>query len=126
MGIMDSPPPTTRTRIHKRLTAALEAMGFDVEEEVSFPPYIVDCYIRNLHVALEADGPTHVAEKDAKRDTVLLATYALPVIHLSQAALTGKENHVFKMIARAALQGSWITSVANRTTFAKRMMGGEI
>ncbi len=119
MGIMDTPLSTTRTQIHLRLTKALEDMGFDVEEETSFPPYYVDCYIREIHVALEADGPTHTEKKDYKRDIILLAQYALPVIRVNYEILQGKEKPMFKLIARAALRGPWVSSADDRALIAR-------
>ncbi len=110
-------PQVTDTGIHLELTRLLEDMGYGVEKERPFSPYSVDCYVDELHVAFEADGPSHTARRDEKRDTYLLATYALPVIHVTQAALTGSEVHKLKMLSRAILKWSWGGSAPQRREY---------
>jgi very-short-patch-repair endonuclease len=110
---------TTRTGIHLELIRLLESMGFEVEEERPFPPYSVDCYVEALHAAFEADGPQHSGQKDRARDDLLMAQYALPVVRLTAAALTGTEEYKFKMLARSALRSSWEPSAD-----ARRHYGG--
>src|SRR3990167_11217070 len=78
-------PLTTDTRPQRRLTRLLTAVGFEVREEVSFPPYTVDCFVERLHTAFEADGPQHSATHDRRRDTLLLERYGLPVFRLTAA-----------------------------------------
>jgi hypothetical protein len=86
MALLQSEPKWTGTEGHQNLTQLLTELGFSVEEEVSFPPYTVDCYVESLHVAFEFDGPHHSQRRDSKRDDQLLVWYALPVVRVTQLA----------------------------------------
>jgi len=81
-----SDAPTSGTEPHRRLALALEDLGLAVEIEVQVGPYRVDCYVRELHLAFEADGPLHDApaarRHDQVRDAWLRRTAALPVIRV--------------------------------------------
>ena len=82
----------TVTRIHQNLINILCDMGFTVRIETPFPPYFVDCYIQELHLAFEADGkPWHSRKKDALRDENLMKKYNLPVLHLTENELKTKK-----------------------------------
>ena len=76
----------TDTQIHRELGKQLARLDLWVEEEVEFPPYTVDWYVRILHAAFEADGDVWHSNRRARqeRDTYLLARYGLAVIHLSE------------------------------------------
>lgn len=69
-----------------RLAELVGKVGFPNEMEVNFPPYTVDIYVYEAHVALEFDGPTHYKKKDRKRDTFLLANYQLPVFRIKKVS----------------------------------------
>lgn len=119
MGLLDE-PETELTGIHRELTRLLAFIGFDVEDEKAFPPYQVDCYVEELHVAFEADGPQHRGKADRKRDSQLLACYALPVVRVTSAALEGSDLHKMKMLARSILRSSWLGSADQRREFIFR------
>jgi very-short-patch-repair endonuclease len=66
-------------------------MGHTVRIESPFPPYFVDCYIKELHLGFEADGkPFHNPRKDRERDNELLHAYDLRVLHLTEDELKTK------------------------------------
>lgn len=73
---------TQLSAFHQRVNGWLERMGFEIMEEVPFPPYTVDTYVPACHLVIEADGPQHRKAADAKRDTVLRDTYGLVVFHI--------------------------------------------
>ena len=119
MPIMDMGQKTTRTKPHLQLLSLLEALGLEVEEEKSFPPYFVDAYLPGLHVAFEADGPTHQAKPDAKRDLRLLGKYALPVYRITSLVLALKRKEVLKVVVNLLLTNQWKSSVVERRTMAR-------
>lgn len=69
-----------RSGIHRQAEAWLRKCGLDFESERSFPPYRVDIYLPEWHIAVEIDGPWHSRSSDAKRDAYLLETYGLPIL----------------------------------------------
>ncbi|KKN86932.1 hypothetical protein LCGC14_0264950 [marine sediment metagenome] len=77
----------------------LKTVGFELEEEVSFSPYTVDIYVRSRHIAFEADGPQHSETRDKRRDTYLMAKYALPVYRLDYSELAARSDTETGLIA---------------------------
>lgn len=73
---------TYMTDAHRRVVALLERRGLGVQEEINFPPYKVDIYLPDFHVAVEVDGPLHTARADRRRDRALNAEYGLYVFHI--------------------------------------------
>lgn len=119
MPFLKNEPKTTGTEIHKALTAALEAMGFAVEEEREFSPYSVDCYIEQLHCAFEADGPQHSETRDKKRDMYLLGVYGLPVVRVKGDILRKSPEYIMKRLARTVMLAALGT-----TAEVRRARGG--
>ena len=70
------------TDAHQNLIKRLEGRGLNVMEEIPFPPYQVDVYLPDFHVAVEVDGPQHEAKSDRRRDDELWSTYFLPVFRI--------------------------------------------
>lgn len=79
--------PTGNTRIHRALDGALRRVGFVTQLEEPFGPYAVDIYVPELHMAFEADGPSHSKRKDRIRDLVLLDTFGLHVARFKQRVI---------------------------------------
>lgn len=79
--------PTELTAPHRVLHDIVREAGFEAEDEVGVGPYRVDIYIRELHVAVECDGPTHggrrAHEYDALRDAWLANQAGLPVLRVT-------------------------------------------
>ena len=93
------------TGIHVRLTGLIQNLGFHVEDEHPFPPYSVDCYVPEAHVAFEADGPGHLKKRDAARDAELELIYGVLVRRFSQKDLentTQVEDEIIEFIDRHA------------------------
>lgn len=66
---------TTDTKGQKKLAKVLREIGFEVENEVPVGIYSIDCFVRELCLAFEFDGPSHTMRKnkDKKRDEWLLS-----------------------------------------------------
>lgn len=73
---------TSRSAAHRWLERQLDAAHISYHSEHPFPPYAVDVYLPEWHVAVEVDGPQHSAPRDAARDAKLLERYGLPVYRL--------------------------------------------
>lgn len=84
MAIIGPDQKTTMTVGHIKLNQLLASLGFTSDDERSFGPYTVDCYVEALHVAFEYDGPQHSIAHDKKRDTYLFAVHGLPVIRVTE------------------------------------------
>ena len=88
MPIGTPEPETFRTKLHQELVRRVELAGYTVQEELDYPPYRVDVYVPQFHVALEADGPLHrgraTMRKDVERDDFLRRRYQLPVIRFTE------------------------------------------
>lgn len=117
---MDQEPKTSLTRPHLNLLRFLEDLGYDVEIEKSFPPYWVDCYLTELHVAVEADGPQHKnRQKDSTRDDYIMATYGCPVVRLMSEELAGSYVDFLEALASTVIAYQWAESVVDRKTHAR-------
>lgn len=127
MGWQTQEPDYTRTKPHMRLVKVLQHLGYEVELEASFPPKWVDCYLPELHVAFEADGPQHTQVKDDDRDAFLMVTYALPVYHVSSDILVEKTSldEVARGILKIVLTKVWGVSLIERRLLAWKA-GGNI
>lgn len=66
-----------RSRPHRYMEKVLGEMGISFMSEQPFPPYTVDIYLPEWHLAIEIDGPFHSAAKDKLRDDYLEVTYGL-------------------------------------------------
>lgn len=124
VGLMDAPAETTMTRPHRQLIQLLEGLGLTVETEVGFPPKFVDCYLPDLHVAVEADGPAHSRERDLDRDAYLMARYALPVYRVSATALREGPRKALSVLLMQVLGRVWRPSVIERRAVSR--VGGEV
>ena len=95
-------PLNIMTGLHRKLIHILEKAGFELLEEVSFPPAQVDIYIPLYHIAFEADGPYHKIQQkhDRIRDQKLLDTYKLPVCRFTQEEI---EHDVIGVRTRAVI-----------------------
>lgn len=85
---------TSGTRPQRRLHDLLWALGFDVEDEVSVGGrFSLDCYVRELHLGFEADGPYHRRmrsdrARDVTRDAWIMAHAGVPVLRLTDEELS--------------------------------------
>ena len=110
----DQHQPTTLTQPHRQLLEALEGLGLSVTIEMSFPPYHVDCYLPDYHVAVEADGPSHSRRKDETRDDQLMVAYALPVYRVDSGILGRGSEAVWRALALEILGKTWRATLVER------------
>lgn len=110
------------SRYHQQLIAALERCGFEPEEEVAFGPYSVDAYVRELHVAFEADGPHHTRKRDEERDDYLRRWCKLPVIRLHMGAHGLSDRQVEQTVRNAA--STWAGTAERRYHSGLAEFGG--
>ncbi len=117
------PTPTRGTSLERTLHAALAHMGFYVEDSVQVDAYELDCYVRELHLGFEADGPTHSGHrqvKDAQRDARILEAFGIEILRVPGRLLGGSEQGLTEMLdsfinkhadtaaaRRAKIQGTW-------------------
>ena len=68
----------------RRVTEFLSSLGLVVESEVKIGSYRVDCYLRELKVVVEFDGPFmhHSTKQNSRRDEELLNSGVKEVIHV--------------------------------------------
>ena len=107
---------TYLTDAHVQVIKILERWGFEIQEEVEFPPYCVDVYIPDFHVAVEVDGPQHEKSRDVKRDATLLDIYALPVFRIT-ITVVGKSEKWARSFAEFI--DEWRDDVENRWEFCR-------
>ena len=86
------PQPTTGTLPHRQLHDLLVDMGFDVEDELSVPPFSLDCYLREIHLGFEADGELYHSgqskrRRDAERDRVIFDHFGIKVLRVREREL---------------------------------------
>lgn len=75
--------PTERSGGHRRVEKYLNEEALEFESEKAFPPYTVDIYFPEWHIALEIDGPFHGKNKDYVRDEYLRVHYGLIILRMS-------------------------------------------
>lgn len=88
--------PTRLTEPHKKLHNIISDMGFAVADEVEVGDYILDCYVREVHLGFEYDGPLHDRPKqkkhDKNRDEWLNNEAGIPVFRVNEVQLKDKEQ----------------------------------
>lgn len=69
----------TETKGHLELIRILNELGFEVVSEYRIGKYWIDCWVEELNIAFEYDGPSHGLRKktDAKRDLELIGNYGV-------------------------------------------------
>lgn len=70
------------TDIEKAMSKILTRLGYRYYEQFEFYSYIVDFYIPEFMIAIEADGKVwHSKIKDEKRDIELMKRHGVKVLH---------------------------------------------
>jgi very-short-patch-repair endonuclease len=75
--------PTERTKPHRRVEKCLDEMSISYMSEREFPPYTLDVYLPEWHLAIEIDGPYHNQKHDATRDRWLLEWHGIHTLRLN-------------------------------------------
>jgi very-short-patch-repair endonuclease len=72
------------TDIEKAMSKILDDLGFTYYEQYGMHPYIVDFYLPEFMIVVEADGKVwHSKRKDRKRDLKLMGEYKVRVLHFT-------------------------------------------
>lgn len=82
------PDNSERSGIHRQVERYLEREHLNFVSEAQFPPYQVDIYLPEWHLAVEIDGPFHLQKHDRFRDQVLRDTYGLLVLRIGYKHLS--------------------------------------
>ena len=80
MNLVDIPKRFTKGQL--KLQDYIEEVGFEVILEKQFDNYYVDCYLPELNVAIEYDGPFHLKKRDNKRDEYLYNNFGIRVLRI--------------------------------------------
>jgi len=76
------------------LSSLLRSLGLAVEDEYEVGPYTVDCYLEEVHAAVEYDGrdwhhgSTAKSRKDTERDALLLSVAGVAVLRVRDDEVT--------------------------------------
>ena len=102
------------TKIERQLYRILDEMGLSFIEEQEFPPYRVDAYCPELHVAFEADGPHHTRARDKRRDALLMKQYGLHVHRIRQHSFSTATARAFIRVDIQKEIDGWSETMAVR------------
>ena len=66
----------------------MEKLGFIVQEEKEVFPYLIDCFVPELRLGFELDGPYHIGKsRDLNRDEFILDNYGIKILRVKQKEL---------------------------------------
>ena len=87
------------TNIEKEVSKILTKLGYKYYEQCEFYPYIVDFYLPEFKIAIEADGSVwHNKMRDRKRDMKLMAKHDVRVLHFIDETILKHPEQVEKAI----------------------------
>lgn len=116
---------TSGTRPQEQLHNLLESVGYYVEEERQFGPYLVDCYVSELHAGFEADGEMFHRTKgqrarDAERDHWLLTEAGVPIFRVRAASLDPFGDDIWRLTEDVIkFCDNWFGDVVSRREFGQ-------
>lgn len=90
------------TKAEKALNACCKALGFKIEPQKTFCGYIVDLYLPQLTVAIEADGGYHAdadqVAKDAARTRNIKAKFpSMPIVRYTNEQILNDPDFYHKL-----------------------------
>ena len=82
-------PPRDYTEQEQIIARCLDEFGLRYEQQAYYHPYIIDFYIPEIKMAVEADGVYgHLSKRDRKRDKDLLSLEDIEyIIHIKETTL---------------------------------------
>ena len=82
-------PPRDFTKQENLIAECLDEFGIRYEQQLEFFPYIVDFFVAELEMVIEADGIYgHLQKKDKKRDEYLLKHQNIThIVHIKEKIL---------------------------------------
>ena len=97
---------------------ARRLLGYKFRRQHAVGPFILDFYCAEKRVAVEIDGPTHVVERDARRDR-LLASAGITVVRIPNEDVYRSLDEVLSaLVAGLSAQTSW-DRIAGRTRVSR-------
>ena len=94
--------PKEDTQQERLVADCLIDLGIRYADQHEFNPYIVDFYIRDLKMVIEADGIYgHFREKDRKRDADLLEYDEVEhVVHIKETTKTKIKEAIWQALRK--------------------------
>jgi len=87
------------TDIEKAMSKILTKLGYKYYEQCEFDPYIVDFYLPEFKMAIEADGSVwHNKMRDRRRDMKLITVHGIRVLHFVDTTILKEPEKVEKAI----------------------------
>ncbi len=82
-------PPRDFTKQENLIAECLDEFGIRYEQQLEFFPYIVDFFVAEVEMVIEADGIYgHLQKKDKKRDEYLLKNKNIThIVHIKEKTL---------------------------------------
>ena len=80
---------STNSLLHQRVRDVIRDCGFQYEEEyrIRGTYYVVDFYLPEFHLAVEADAPFHKKNRDAFRDEIIFKNVGVLVFRINKEHL---------------------------------------
>jgi very-short-patch-repair endonuclease len=87
------------TDIEIAMAKMLTQLGYRYYEQYELPPYIVDFYIPEFAIVVEADGDVwHAYRRDRERDIALMKKYRVRVMHFNDETIKKRPESIIKVI----------------------------
>tara|TARA_Y100000593_G_C4261814_1_gene312614 strand:- start:867 stop:1193 length:327 start_codon:yes stop_codon:yes gene_type:complete len=93
-------PPRDYTNQENIIALILDEFGMRYEQQFHIPPYILDFYIPDIKMVIEADGVYgHLQKQDIKRDTFLLDTaFVEYILHVPEVTKTKIKERIWQAL----------------------------
>ena len=89
------------TQQERYLRSVLDSHGYSYIEQCEwFPPYVVDFYLPELQMVIEADGHYgHYSKRDRKRDDKLMSETGIDdIVHIKSQTLEGIIEEIWQAL----------------------------
>jgi very-short-patch-repair endonuclease len=87
------------TDIERATSIILDELGYRYHEQYELYPYIVDFYIPEFKIAIEADGDVwHAQRRDRKRDMELMMRYRVRIMHFWDYVIMNRPDSIKERI----------------------------
>ena len=93
-------PPRDYTKQENTIAVVLDEFGIRYDQQVHMGPYILDFYIPDIKMCVEADGIYgHLRTREAKRDAFLLSTDLVEhVLHIPEVTKTDIKEAIWQAL----------------------------
>ena len=103
-------PPRDYTQQEQIIARCLDGFGLRYEQQAYFHPYIVDFFIPEILMVIEADGfYGHLSKRDKKRDGDLLSHEEIEyIIHIKEKTLENIKEKLWLELTKLSPQSPQI------------------